>query len=384
MSRTSDILSPTASLDSGTDSDLPRRVAVTLALVLAADAAFVAVFAFLARPWLARLLGDPAGFGASGSGDPTGALGLLGWLAVLALGTAALAWAQLRYVHRESLAVADARPVSESEYPDLHARLERLAKIADVPAPAVAVAETEVPNSFAVGGIGGEATIVVSRGLLDALADDELDAVLAHELAHLRNRDAAVMTLATFLPALANDDYSVFDGVATPGARKFGLAVLALVGYAVSTALVPAPAFSVASLLAFAGFVAFTVLFGGAALGVLAIPAIVLAGRLSHLREFAADRAGALVAGDPGAMASALETLDGEVSERPTEDVRASGIRELCLLPHGIADRGSDAKKGEREDPLAGLPLDVETHPPTDERVARLRDLAAEGRDAYR
>jgi len=179
---------------------------------------------------------------------------------------------------------------------------------------------------------------------------------------------------------------SVFDGVATPGARKFGLAVLALVGYAVSTALVPAPAFSVASLLAFAGFVAFTVVFGGAALGVLAIPAIVLAGRLSHLREFAADRAGALLAGDPAAMASALETLDSEAPERPTEDVRASGTRELCLLPHGIADRNSDGKKGEadREDPLAGLPLDVETHPPTDERVARLRDLAAEGRDAYR
>lgn len=372
---------------SGPSGDLTRRVAVTLALVLAANAVFVAVLAFLARPWLAPVLGDPAGTG------ETAATTLLGWLALVALGTAVLAWGQVRYVRREALAAADARPASREEYPDLHARLRRLAGTAGVPVPALAVAETDVPNSFAVGAIR-DATVVVSTGLLDRLSDDELDAVLAHELAHVRNRDAAVMTLATFLPALANDDYSVFRDAVSPGARKVGLIALALVGYAVSTALVSAGPASLASALAFAGFAAFTVLFGGVALGLLAIPAVVLAGRLSHLREFAADRAGALLAGGPAAMASALETLDA-APERPTEDVRAGGIRsggvrELCFLPHGFV--GSDEPEAGAEedgdaspdDPLAGLPLDVTTHPPTGERVARLRDLAAESRDGYR
>jgi heat shock protein HtpX len=358
---------------------LTYRIALTLALVLVADAAFVAVLAYLFRPWLVALVGGVGAADGVESGVSWLALGVLG-----ALATLALAWAQLTYTRREALAAADARRVSESERPDLHARVRRLAQTAGVTLPRVAVAETDVANSFTVGDLRG-GTVVVSTGLLDALSDAELDAVLAHELAHLRNRDAAVMTLATFLPALANDEYSLFSDASGP-LRTFGLGVAAVIGYAASTGLIGAPPFSLESLLAFAGFAAFTVLFGGVALGLLALPVAVLSGHLSRYREFAADRAGALTAGDPAAMASALETLDADAPQRPTEDVRAHGVRELCFLPHGIVAGAESAGGGEdaADDPLAGLPVEVPTHPAIPERVARLRALASEGPDGYR
>ena len=370
--------------DSGPTLGLTHRIALTLALVLAADAAFVAVLAYLFRPWLTALAGDFSSTGGAGAGS---GIGLLALAALVAPATLALAWAQLRYTRREALAAADARPVSDSERPDLHARVRRLAQTAGVTPPRVAHAETDVANSFTVGDLRG-GTVVVSTGLLDRLSEEELDAVLAHELAHLQNRDAAVMTLATFLPALANDDYSLVSDAAGP-LKSLALGVAALLGYAASTALVGAPVFSLESLLAFGGFAVFTALFGGVALGLLALPVAVLSGHLSRYREFAADRAGALTAGDPAAMASALATLDTGESGTPTEDVRAHSVRELCFLPHGIAARGDSAdgttgRSSVTDDPLAGLPIEVPTHPPTAERIARLRDLAAEERGGYR
>lgn len=338
------------------DTALAVRVAGVLAALLAADALLVAATAALLRPWVAPLVGGSQAVGA---------------VAVVAV-TAALAWAQLRYARRETLAAAGARPVTDDEYPDLYGRIRRLSQAADLRTPDLAVADTDVPNSLTVGGLGG-ATVAVSTGLLETLSDDQLDAVLAHELAHLRNRDATVMTFATFLPALAAADGPPLAALG-PATRRLALAVVAVVGYAVSTAVASVPPFSLASLLAFGGFVAFTLVFGGVALGLLAMPAVALAGYLARAREFAADRAGALLAGDPAAMATALETLDAV--ERPREDARHAGVRELCFLPHGVGAGG--------DDPIADLPLDVSTHPPTDERVARLRELQSEGEAAYR
>ncbi|WP_134671447.1 M48 family metallopeptidase [Halorussus marinus] len=347
-----------------------RRVALTLAGLLAADAALVAVLAYLLRPWLGPVVGDRAGLVAAAAVVPA---------------TAALAAGQLRYARRETLAAADARPLDDGERPELRARLARLARTADARVPELAIAETDAPNSLTVGGLG-RATVVVSTGLLDRLDGDELDAVLAHELAHLRNRDATVMTLATFLPALASEDRSTLSALGGPVERRLAVGLALVVGYAVSSSLASAPAFSPASVLAFGGLVAFTALFGGVALGVLAIPAVVLSGRLSREREFAADRAGALISGEPAAMASALERLDAGADGRPSVDLRAAGIRELCFLPHGLGDRRREADDGGglgAGDPLAELPLAVATHPPTEERVARLRDVAARGEAAY-
>jgi heat shock protein HtpX len=356
------------------DPALTARVAATLALVLVADATLVAVLASLLRPWFAPVLG--------------GAPGVVGWVALVVPATAVLAWAQFRYARRETLSAVDARPVTDEESPELAGRLRRLAQTADVRPPTPAIADTQVPNSLTVGGLGS-ATVVVSTGLLDRLDGDELDAVLAHELAHLQNRDAAVMTLATFLPALASDDYSVFDA-GGPVARRVSLVVAAVLGYAATTTLVSAPAFSFESILAFGAFVAFTALFAGVALGLLALPVVVLGGQLSRLREFSADRAGALLSGDPASMASALEKLDASATRQPATDVRTAGIRELCFLPHGLdaaagseKANGGSSDPGSENDPLAGLPLEVETHPPTEERIARLRELQAEAQKIH-
>ena len=337
------------------ETDLTARIATTLAVVLALDALFVATVASLLRPWFAPLVPESAP--------------LVGLLALLVPATAAVAWAQLRYTRTETLAETDARVVDATERPDLHARLRRLAQSADLAVPRLAVADTDVPNCFTVGGVS-EATVVVSTGLLETLSEEELDAVLAHELAHVRNRDATVMTLATFLPALASKEYSLFS-VGSSALRGVALVVAGIVGYAASTTVTGVAPFTVASLVAFAGFVAFTVLFGGVALGALATPVVYLAAALSRDREFVADRAGALITGKPAAMAGALERLDEAVPERPDSDARVGGVRELCFLPHGLT--GAD------EDPEgATVPLSVETHPPTEERIARLRRLAAE------
>lgn len=122
------------------------------------------------------------------------------------LGLAAFGYAQLRYARREALSRVDAESVGEG-YPGLQARVRRLAMVAGVEPPSVAVTPSPTATSFGIG--GPRSTVVVSRGLLDRPDDVELDAALAHELAHVADRDATVMTMAAFLPALVSERYSL-------------------------------------------------------------------------------------------------------------------------------------------------------------------------------
>lgn len=334
------------------DRRLALRMALTLGAVLAVDLLFAVVVASLLSPWLVALRDALAG---GGLAIPEAAW----WTGVVALGVAAVAWAHSGYARRQLLAVVDAAPAGPDTHPDVHGRLTRLAATADLEPPALAVADTDVPNSLAVGS-QRDATVVVSEGLLDRLDGDQLDAVLAHELAHVSNRDAAVMTLASFLPAMAADRYDPFGGTrpALVGAGLFGAyagGVLVLGGG------------GVASIVGAALLVLFTLLFGGIALGLLAAPVLMLARRLSRDREFVADRAAARLSGDPAALATALETLSAEDHDPPAGDARATpdGVRGLCLLPHGFdgADDGWAATR---------------SHPPVEDRVGRLRSLLGE------
>jgi heat shock protein HtpX len=308
---------------------------------------------------------------------------------------------------------------------DLQTRLTRLAKQVGVPAPDVVVADRPRPNSYTVGR-KGSATVVVTRALVDALDDDELDAVLAHELAHVTNRDATVMTMAVAPVRLARAagvalDRAVFwTGLTCYTVGMFGallvtIGTVLLLTYRAATGVYDAvvrplplvgpgpvvpPAVGdpvVAAMLAVAGGVFDGIVAVGTVLLLLAVFAVpllaaaavyyVLLGPvprvLARYREFAADRAAARITGDPAALASALATLSPD--DRPDEDYRRAGaIGELCLLPGGIGDeadvgpiRAYVAEELPRlERLLRDVPVGAVAHPETDERVERLRALA--------
>ena len=110
---------------------------------------------------------------------------------------------QLFFGDKIALASMRARVTEPHEAPELHAMIERLCQLADLPKPKVAVAETELPNAFAAGRSRKSATVCVTTGLMQRLEPQELEGVIAHELSHIANRDVVVMTVAGFLATVA-------------------------------------------------------------------------------------------------------------------------------------------------------------------------------------
>ncbi|NHN48179.1 M48 family metalloprotease [Halostella sp. JP-L12] len=340
--------------------------------------------------------------------------------------TAAFMLAQYEYVSRRPLGTPAATRAAADDR-DSQTRLTRLVKQVGTPAPEVLVADKPRPNSYAVGR-KGNATVVVTRPLLDALDDDELDAVLAHELAHVTNRDATVMTMAVAPVRLARaagtslDRTVYWTGATCYAVGMFGtvlvtIGTLGLLIYRAATTVYDAvvgvlpvvgpgpvlPAAVADPVVAGARTVAATTFDGivnvGAVLllfAVFAVPPLAAVAvyyvalgpvprLLARYREFAADRAAARITGDPAALASALATLSPD--DRPDEDYRRAGaVGELCLLPGGIGDeaevgpiRAYVAEELPRlERLLRAIPVGAVAHPETDERVERLRALARE------
>jgi heat shock protein HtpX len=346
------------------DRTLFGRILLTLALILAIDAVVVGLFTLLALPWLVAVHDPIAAVVGS-----RGAI-LARWLVVFVPVLGLFVWSQLRFTRRELLADVPASHATRSTHPDLHARFERLCKQADMQPPELAVVDSDVPNSFAVGGVTN-ATVVVSDGLLDALSDAELDAVLAHELAHVKNRDATVMTLASFLPALVSEDRRIVD--VDGSANLLVWLGLGLGLYVFSSGVLPGTLFSVSSIVGFLVLVAITVLGGGILLGALTAPVVVLSRRLSESREFVADRAGAILVGDPSALVTALEKLSDRGLDLPETDARShyQGVDGLCFLPYGLDDTTPDVEDD-------AFSIETRSHPPTHERVANLRVLVDE------
>ena len=187
-----------------------------------------------------------------------------------------------------------AREVSPAEAPRLHAIIERLCVQANLPKPRVAVAQTPMPNAFAVGRSPKNATVCATTGLLDLLEPPELEAVLGHELTHVQNRDVMVMTIASFFASIAS--FIVQSGFWFGGAFDSrdnnnngpGFAVVILVSavvYMVSFLLLQA---------------------------------------LSRYREFAADRGSAIITGRPSALISALMKISGTMQMIPQRDLRSA------------------------------------------------------------
>ena len=247
----------------------------------------------------------------------------------IALLMGAFSLGQFFFSDRLALWSMGAREVEPSEYPDLHRSIDRLSQQADLPKPTVAVAETSVPNAFATGRSQSSSTVCVTEGLLATLDREELEGVLAHELAHVKNRDVAVMTIASFLSTIAflivRWGWLFGGGGDRRGHPSIFVAIaVSLVVWVVSFLLVRA---------------------------------------LSRYREYAADRGGALITGKPSALASALLTIDGRMDRVPDEDLREQAeMNAFFVIP---IDRGFVGRI-------------ARTHPPTEKRVERLRALERE------
>ncbi|ELY88365.1 zinc metalloprotease HtpX [Natrialba taiwanensis] len=229
-----------------------------------------------------------------------------------------------------TLRTMGAKKVSADEYPQLHGSIERLSQQADLPKPSVAVVDSNVPNAFATGRNQRNAAVAVTTGLLNTLDRDELDGVLAHELAHVKNRDMMVMTIASFLSTIAFMIVrwgAFFGGGHRRGGGDRGgggilVAILvSLVVWVISYLLIRA---------------------------------------LSRYREFAADRGAAAITGNPSALASALLKISGEVDNVPDKDLREEAeMNAFFIIPlkSGVVGRL------------------FSTHPSTERRVEQLRDL---------
>jgi heat shock protein HtpX len=258
-------------------------------------------------------------------------------VALLAAGTGAitvaviagaLLLAQLLFSDKMALYAMGAREVSPREAPELHAMVERLCVQADLPKPSVAVAQTSMPNAFALGRSPRSATVCATTGIMELLSPAELEGVMAHELTHVQNRDVMVMTIASFFATIAA--YIVqfgffFGGDDDEGPGFLVLILVSLAVYAISFFLLQA---------------------------------------LSRYREFAADRGAAVITGRPSALASGLMKISGTMDRIPQRDLRASEeLAAFYIFP-------PKAKAS-----LANL---FSTHPPLEARIAALGRIEAQ------
>ena len=236
------------------------------------------------------------------------------------------AFAFIQYFTSDKIALASsgAKVVTPEQAPDLHAMVERLCAMSDLPKPRVAVIPTDVPNAFATGRSPKRAVVAVTEGLWKRLDPPEIEGVIAHELAHIANRDVAIMTFASFFSNVASLLIWFGGGI---GRNREGppIWLIALVVYFVSYFLILA---------------------------------------LSRYREFAADRGAALVTGAPENLMSALQKIASDITRIPQRDLRQmEGLNAFFIIPTNV-------KRATAE-----LFMD---HPPLEKRLAALSEIARE------
>ncbi|TML88931.1 MAG: zinc metalloprotease HtpX [Actinobacteria bacterium] len=238
-----------------------------------------------------------------------------------------------------ALAAAGAKIVSPEEAPELHAMVERLCALADLPKPRVAIVDTDVPNAFATGRNQKHAVVAVTRGLLQRLEPREIEAVLAHELSHIANRDVLIMTVASFFAMLAalltrfGLYAGLFGGFGGGNNRDNNnqvpvwliVFVVSVVTYALSYILIRT---------------------------------------ISRYREYAADRGSALMTGAPEYLMSALQKIASDIVRIPQRDLReVAGMNAFFIVPTNWRQQ------------VGELFMD---HPPLEKRLAALEQIARE------
>jgi heat shock protein HtpX len=224
-----------------------------------------------------------------------------------------------------------ARVIAEDEYPELHRTVEKLCKEADLPLPQIAIMQSPVPNAFATGRSPKHAVVACTDSIMRLLTREELEAVLAHELSHVKNRDILTMTMASFIAMIASMIMqsfffsAIFGGRNREGGSWIVVWVVSIIVYAISTLLILA---------------------------------------LSRYREFAADRGSGLITRNPRALISALNKISGRMEVVPVEaKAKVEGANAFFIIPA-----------------LTGNTLMelFSTHPTLEKRVANLEKVEAE------
>jgi heat shock protein HtpX len=247
-----------------------------------------------------------------------------------------VAWWQWYSSDKLAMRAMRAREVTPEQAPELHGMIDRLCALADMPKPRVGVADMAVPNAFATGRSPDRSVVCVTTGILHTLSAEEMEAVLAHELSHVAHRDVLVMTVAS--------SAGIAAGMLTRGAQYGGLGLFG--GRRNDNNGVP-----VWLVVLVVSLVVYAISF-------------FLLKLLSRYRELAADRAGAYLTMKPGALASALQKITGEMNTIPQQDLRASNAMNAFFIAPAI--RG------------VSLRTLTSTHPSLEQRLEQLARIQAE------
>ncbi|HEV3432652.1 MAG TPA: zinc metalloprotease HtpX [Nitrososphaera sp.] len=227
-----------------------------------------------------------------------------------------------------------AKIVSRAQFPELHDLVERIVARNNLSKPRIAVINTRMPNAFATGKTPKSSIVAVTIGLMDQLDPEELEGVIAHELAHIKNRDVLVLTLASLFSMIAwylmrFGMYGAMFGGHGRRDNQGGAAMLLILVIAIVTW----------------------------------IASFLIIRAISRYREYVADRDGALITGKPSKLASALLKISGTMKRIPTRDLReVEGMNAFFIIP---------AISG---DALTNL---FSTHPPVAQRVKKLMEMEA-------
>jgi heat shock protein HtpX len=245
----------------------------------------------------------------------------------------ALAFFQYYTSDKIALAASGAKVVTADQAPELHAMVERLCAMADLPKPRIAVIDTAVPNAFATGRNPKNAAVAVTTGLWDRLERRETEAVLAHELSHIANRDVAIMTVASFFAMVAAmlTRFGIYGGMFSGGRRSDNngppvwliILVVSVITYFLSYILIRT---------------------------------------ISRYREYAADRGSALITGTPENLMSALQKIASQMTLIPQRDLReVEGMNAFFIIPTSVKSSFGEL---------------FMTHPPLEKRIARLAEIS--------
>jgi heat shock protein HtpX len=258
-------------------------------------------------------------------------------LAPLLLIIVGLAFFQYYTSDKIALAASGAKVVTAEEAPELHAMVERLCAMANLPKPRIAVVESNVPNAFATGRNPKHAAVAVTTGLWQRLEPQEIEAVLAHELSHVANRDVLVMTVASFFAMLAAllTRFGLYAGMfgGFGGGRNSNnnnqvpvwliVTAVAIITYAIS---------------------------------------FILIRTISRYREYAADRGSAIITGAPENLMSALQKISSGITQIPQQDLReVQGMNAFFIIPTNWKTNMSEW---------------LMDHPPLEKRLAALSQIA--------